>query len=292
MGEVADIITGKEEGKTDLPSIQLRKVHFFNNMSGVKGGEHFKRIIECQVVKNKMEDVRFSGTRAETAGSVFIVDALESRRDIFGSTLKLLDLADNTFSETNGERLANTFKAGFGQNLVELNLRDCTLGDENGNLLFEFLGTKLRKLDVSGNELTVESVSALRKAVEKNVDLEILAVDENDEFESGGCVKLCKGLKGLKKLKELGMEGCGIKEKGAKALLALELEGLEVVKLDCNMFSNEIVEKLTEKFREKMKEFEDNISDEEEDYETEEEEEEGEGEVDELAAAVGKTTIE
>jgi hypothetical protein len=54
---------------TRTQAIQLSKLHFFNNMSGDIGCEHFARIINSQNVQGKMKDLRFSGTRAGTVSS-------------------------------------------------------------------------------------------------------------------------------------------------------------------------------------------------------------------------------
>ena len=259
MGEVADLLCAE-------PAIQLEKLHFFNNMSGDVGCEHFKRILMTQTVPNKMTDLRFSGTRVSSAGSAHIAEALSSLNSLFGASLRFLDLNDNTFSSA-GATLASAFSAGFGKDLIELNLGECSMGDDTakaicGALIKGGAGT-LTKLELSGNELTIQSMKKVGKLASKNKALKTFGLSDN-ELSSGGIVALVdSGLKACSALQEIKINSSEVGDRGgnALALAAGAWSELKRVELDGNMFTTEISEKLVEAFGEMLPEMEDNDED-------------------------------
>jgi Ran GTPase-activating protein (RanGAP) involved in mRNA processing and transport len=299
MKEVADILVEHD--------IQLKKLHFFNNMSGDQGCAEFARIIKNQKVEGKMADLRFSGTRASSEGSVHIANCLKDSVALFGASLVNLDLNDNTFSAGGGLTLVEAFEAGLGKNLTELNLGECSLGDDSLKGICRALikngSGALTKLELGGNELTIQSMKLLAKLVAKNPNLVTLGLSEN-ELASGGVVHFLPGLKTCKKLESVRFNCC---ELGDRAGTALALHSaawpeLKLMEVDGNMFTTDISVKLASSFGESLNEMEDNDEegkdDDDDDEELDDEEEEDEDEegggdegVDDLAAAFGGAKV-
>lgn len=100
-----------------------------------------------------------------------------------------LDLADNVFKEAGGALLANALKCQ--PNLTFLNLRDAGLCDEGVVAVCEALtdaatAPGLTFLDLSGNELTEESMSAVFACVTAKPNLVSLGMEENELGSDGG----------------------------------------------------------------------------------------------------------
>jgi Ran GTPase-activating protein (RanGAP) involved in mRNA processing and transport len=242
MGEVADLLC-------EEPPIQLERLHFFNNMSGDAGCEHFGRILGKQRTGGLLKDLRFSGTRASGKGSVHIAEALAGGAALFGASLGKLDLNDNTFSES-GAKLAAAFGGGFGRNLARLNLGECSMGDETTRALLRGLlrhGTGgLTHLELGGNELTGQSMKALGRLCRRNGGLEDLGLSENDEIASGGVLLLLgEGLGELGGLRALRLSCAGLGDRAGAAVAKMgEAWGDAKVEIDGNMFTPDVAEAL------------------------------------------------
>jgi len=280
---------------------QLSRIHFFNNMSGDVGCEHFKRILDSQTTKGKLTDMRFSGTRASSNGSVHIVDGLTAGLPLFAESLLHLDLNDNTFS-TAGPALAAAFTNGLGKNLVTLNLGECSMGDDTVKTICRALAKtsahQLTKLELGGNELTAQSMRALSSLLSKSPLLTALGLSEN-ELSSSSIIELTPGLKTLTKLTKLGLDCTELGDRGGTALALLQpaLSSLATLECDGNMFTVGVHMKLGAAFGDTLIELEDNDFDGKDDDDEENDEEiddSDDGEdaapdacVDELSAAIG-----
>lgn len=317
MNEVADILCGgSDDGENamsggDTICQRLTKIHFFNNMSGNGGCRAFARIIsKCT---DKLQDIRFSGTRAGREGSLFISSSLEALGDkIFN--LKYLDLADNSFGSDGGATLAKALRRCV--NLTYLNLRDCVLEDDATGEVCRALWTAdapLERLDLSGNEISRKGAKAIAELLEETQSTLTLLHCEENEMTSKGVSYIAAALgKNIQEVR-FGFNECG--SIGAQALITAYGEGgqgwpaLKSIALDGNMFPETDVEQLQECFGNKLQEMEDNDDEDDVDdnlsEDSEESEDEDEDEVkdereyvknkadnlDELTKAMGKTNI-
>ena len=157
--------------------------------------------------------------------------------------------------------------------LVELDLRDCSLGitEECGSLLAEVLlmNKTLRHLDLSRNQnISDAGVSFIAKGVENNTalnilglkacaissegakylsnaiianrSLQVLKLGENDLTDTGIC-HLADALKLNHSLRELGIDKCEVTDKGLDALSSALIENASLERLDLE--NNHISEK-------------------------------------------------
>jgi len=230
----------------------LRLFHFHNNMSGPKGAEHLASIVANSP---KLEDLRFSGTRCLSEGSLAfakgIAELHEKQLAAGGKGLfKKLDLADNCFGEEGGALLG---KALSNQpDLVFLNLRDAGLGDEGVVAVCEALkatAPNLEVMELSGNDLTAECMEAVAACVASKPNLTLLGMEEN-ELGSDGANSLAKALSSNSGLKAtLTSLSLSLNEISGKAGMALaeSLDGYKSITslgLNGNFFSEAALEKI------------------------------------------------
>ena len=231
---IAEIVTSTQPTK-------LKLFHFHNNMSGPVGAAALAGLV---VASPLLQDLRFSGTRCLSAGSVAMakgVAALAAQQvAAHGAGLFVrLDLADNCFGEEGSALLAQALVAGQPA-LRLLNLRDAGLGDEGAVAVCTAVaGTAagLVTLELSGNELTEESMAAVAACIAAKAQLATLGLEENElgtagalvlgaalakmvpnatltslslgtnEMGSGGALAVAKALKGFSALSSLGLNG-------------------------------------------------------------------------------------
>jgi len=281
MNEVADILCGgTDDGENVMSGGQnicqrLTKLHFFNNMSGNGGCRAFARIIsKCT---DKLEDVRFSGTRAGREGSLFISSSLEKLGDKIVN-LKYLDLADNSFGLEGGSTLAKCLRRCA--NLTNLNLRDCILEDDATGKVCRALWASdapLEKLDLSGNELSKKGARSIADFLEESQGtLKILHCEEN-ELTSKGVAYIAGALgQNLEDIR-LGFNECS--SIGAVALMTAYgnngegMPSLKTISLDGNAFLPSDVDQLSKTFGDILENMEDNDEDGGEDHDLSEDSE-------------------
>ena len=290
MQEVADVLCNDIEGKESTIASRLTKIHFYNNMSGDEGCTAFSRILSY--CSSKLTDVRFSGTRAGRQGSLRVARAMDS----IGSSVENVtrwDLADNTFGDDGGAVLANALKRC--PKLKDLNLRDCSLGDEGIIFVCQALieaNCPLEVLDLSGNEITPTGAKAVAGLLREVSDTLLNLFIEENELTSKGVAIIAKVLPKCSSLREikLGMNECGNIGADALSKIASELKSLEKIELDNNMFSGEMLKNLEDTYGDLLVEMEDN-DDEEDPDEDLTDDEESEDDVDALADSLQKATI-
>ncbi|TYZ64885.1 hypothetical protein PybrP1_001108 [[Pythium] brassicae (nom. inval.)] len=168
---------------------KLETFHFYNNMSGDGGAIALARLLPLSPA---LRDLRFSATRAQRAGSLEFAKALSSLRN-----LERLDLSDNTFKAVGGVAIAAALKQQ--RSLVAVNLRDAGLEDDGVAAVAKALAgsaaaSALATLDVSGNDLTADSMRALSLAVRRLAGLRVLQLEEN-EIGSRGAKALARALR-------------------------------------------------------------------------------------------------
>ncbi|CAK4074499.1 unnamed protein product [Aphanomyces euteiches] len=166
---------------------KLKTFHFYNNMSGDGGAKALATIFPATP---ELEDLRFSTTRSQRAGCRVFAEALGVLKN-----LKRVDLSDNTFGEEGAVVLADSLAKQ--SHLKVLVLRDASIGDAGliaiSNALVKAGIKSLKALDVSGNDLTEESMSALAALLRTLPHLEELRIEEN-EIGTGGAVTLAQAL--------------------------------------------------------------------------------------------------
>ncbi|CAM9761018.1 unnamed protein product [Pylaiella littoralis] len=302
---------------------ELRTLHFYNNMSGDLGAKALAQVLpQCP----KLSDFRFSGTRSGREGSAAVVQALLECPATKAGLLERLDLADNTLGEEGGGVLAEAL--AFQPSLTYVNLSECDLGDEGATAVAEALiGTAplVRELEFSYNELTAEGTAAVAAcAARKAASLEYLGLEGN-EMGSAGAKSVAKALVPAVAIRRVQLSTNEIGTSGALAVARSlqDKKDLQSLELNGNMVSAEGLSRLTRILESAGKldtlgEMDDNDEDAEEEEEDEEEGgvvAEGSGaadveagagasavaeagaapkddaEVDELAAALGATTV-
>lgn len=233
----------------------LRLFHFHNNMSGPKGAEHLATIV---VNSPKLQDLRFSGTRCLSEGSLAfaqgIADLAAKQFAAEGKGLFVrLDIADNCFGEDGGALLAKVLSNQ--PHLEFLNLRDGGLGDEGATAVCSALkdnaatAPKLKVLELSGNDLTGAVMDVVMECATSKPLLEVLGLEENDEIGSEGGTAIAAGLAGApadfkKGLTSLSINTCEIGGQAGIALAkALEgYSGMTSLGMNGNFFSTEALE--------------------------------------------------
>jgi len=298
MEEVAVLLT---TGDSSCIAKNLTQIHFFNNMSDDDGCESFKKIIARS---EKLEDIRFSGTRAKAKGSAFITSGLgDLAKEGKLSDVVRLDLADNSFGDCY-EDLADALKSCT--KLEYLDLHDCCLGDDGIVAVCDALleaKPPLSFVSLSGNDIGEESyeggksIAALIKSINKS--LVSFNAAEN-ELKSPGIGSIARAFTS-DTVKEiiLNQNECG--DIGAKEIIkmASRLPNLEKIQLNENGFTPDMVEKLEEVFGDKLGEMDDNYydsdmedeeleDDEGDDAEEEDAKESPDADVDALAADFSK----
>mmetsp|Transcript_17383 Transcript_17383/g.25777 ORF Transcript_17383/g.25777 Transcript_17383/m.25777 type:complete len:245 (+) Transcript_17383:49-783(+) len=101
-GSAMELIKQIVIGETPQKS-PLKKLHFFNNMSGNTGA---KALADMLPLCSKLENLRFSSTRALFEGSLIFLESLAECPAVKNGQLTHLDLADNTFRTEGGLLLA------------------------------------------------------------------------------------------------------------------------------------------------------------------------------------------
>ena len=274
MSEVADLLCEQIDGSGQSIASRLTKIHFYNNMSGDEGCTAFSRILkQCSL---KLNDVRFSGTRAGRPGSLRVAQAMNDLGDNV-QNISRWDLADNTFSGDGAKALASALTRC--QNLKYLNLRDCSLGDEGTQSICEALikaGCSLNVLDLSGNDITKSGAKFVAQLIGHiSGSLELLFMEEN-EISSRGVVSIARSFTSCSSLREvkLGMNECGNIGGNSLCAVAGKMKSLTKIELDNNMFSEDVVEKLRESYGNLLVDMEDNDDEEDPDADLSEEESE------------------
>jgi len=284
MREVSSILTSHNIAP------QLNKLHFFNNMSGHGGCHAFAEILRSST-PDTLLDVRFSGTRADRAGSLLVAQTFHSVGKF--TNIQSLDLADNTFAEEGGTLLAQSLR--HCPNLQHLNLRDCCLEDDATIDICKALRKAkcpLQSLDLSGNDITSKGATrGIAKVVQHlaSSTLQLLHVEEN-ELTSRGISAIMDSIVAsthegtqpctLVELK-LGTNQCGVS--GIRAILhaaQVLTPTLKCLNVDGNMIPEAQVRALHDTFGDVLRDLEDNDPDEDVDAELEEDEEEEEEEED------------
>ncbi|KAG7376815.1 RAN GTPase-activating protein 2 [Phytophthora boehmeriae] len=184
-GVIAEVLLFRGE---DAPT-KLQTFHFYNNMSGDGGAVALAKLLP---LSPELTDLRFSATRAQREGSLAFATAMASLHK-----LEKLDLSDNTFKAEGARAIAKAVKGS--PNLVDVNFRDAALEDEGMVAIADALreggaAAGIATLDVSGNDLTAESMPALARTLRSCTALRVLQVEEN-ELGSKGAKELAKGLK-------------------------------------------------------------------------------------------------
>lgn len=152
---------------------RLDTFHFYNNMSGDDGAVAIAELVRRAPC---LTDLRFSGTRAQRAGSLAVTRALNSK-------LVKLDLVDNSLAVEGAQALADFLLTK--PPLRHLDVRDCSLEDEGFAVLAPALHDleTLRVFDASGNDLT--ELDGLGETTVQR--LESLALEDNDLGSKGIC---------------------------------------------------------------------------------------------------------
>ncbi|GJQ15352.1 hypothetical protein GpartN1_g7143.t1 [Galdieria partita] len=251
----------------------LKTIHFFNNLMESEGA---RKVVPLLELSPELEDLKLASLRVGQEGIEPVILALKNT-----TLLKALDLSDNILGNRGAESLGRMFPSL--SNLETLILRDTSLGDKGARtilLCLERSEIRLKVLDISCNELTIESCKILAKFVMRQTSLERLLVEEN-EIGSKGVAILAKALSSgaHSKLVELNLAENSIGAAGAKALFSVfvKLKSLRKVNLSGNWIKQTAIEQLEESLAQMNRtevtvSFSDNESEEEE--ETEEEEEE------------------
>lgn len=267
----------------DTPT-KLETFHFYNNMSGDGGAIALAKILPLSPA---LKDLRFSATRAQRDGSLTFAKALASLRK-----LEKLDLSDNTFKASGGEAIAAAVKNM--PNLREINLRDAAIEDDGLVAMVEAIieagaAKGLAELDVSGNDLTAESMQSLDQLLRISTTLRVLQLEEN-EIGSKGAKAIAKSLLiGSPALERVVANVNEIGASGALALVKAVVDKKVFVKLnmDGNQISADGVAKIEELLESKDKSYVlGSLDDNDED-----EEEEDEDSLDQMTAMLDKVTI-
>lgn len=260
----------------------LKVLNFYNNMSGSVGGTAIAEIVKACPV---LEDFRFSATRCMAEGCMSLAKAFATR-----TTLKRVDVSDNSFGAEAAAELAESLKLNVG--LEYINLRDDGLSAKGTKAVLKALSEgarsktsfgKLSVLDLSGNEIDEDIVEALGQTMSSLKTLKQLFLDDN-EFGSDGCPVIAKSLKGLSSLETLSCCSCEITAKGAMALAraVAKLPGFKQLELNGNQIFEESIEEIRKVLASAGKtlgSLDDNDEEGEDDLEELEEEEEEEEEV-------------
>lgn len=268
---------------------KLETFHFYNNMSGDGGAVALARLLP---LSPSLRDLRFSATRAQRAGSLEFAKALSSLE-----RLERLDLSDNTFKAAGGVAIAAALTRQRG--LVAVNFRDAGLEDDGVTAIAQALAGNavaarvLTTLDVSGNDLTADSMRAFAHAVRKFPRLQELKLEEN-EIGSRGAKMLARVLRThAPALETLVASVNEIGASGATALAAAVAAKTAFVRLelDGNAISADGVARIValleaSKKRDVLGSLEDNDEDGDDDDEDEDGTDEEEAEVEPPSASV------
>jgi len=273
--DIADIFL---QGNSNS-SLNLKVLHFYNNMSGDGGGEHVARLVkQCP----NLEDFRLASTRCLEKGGTALGKALG-----FCTKLKDLDLSDNAFNLEGAKAVASSI-----QNMSKLrvlNLADLSLTCEGTIEVCRAIRGQdaIEELYLSFNEAGEDGALEIAKTIETLPKLRVLNLECN-EFGDDGISTLCSSLSRCENLESLNLKSNEIGNVGARKLLNALPKSLKCLQLDENEMSDKMIKKM--KFSLKSIEFtcEDCMGDEDEedeeddpDYVPEDEEDDEEEEVEE-----------
>lgn len=306
MAQVADILTNDEDGTGCIAS-NMTKIHFYNNMSGEGGAKEFARILErC----TKLEDIRFSSTRAGKAGSDIVASAFDaSLSEGHNPNLVKLDFCDNNFANKASHEAL--FRAlGTTKSLDYLDLRDCDLEDDGikkvCHALFES-DSALEHLDLSGNGVEKQGAKHIADYIRDcGGKLKVLRLEDN-EMTSKGVEYIAAAFHGSEDghmIEEIQVNTCMVGAIGARALIdafgpgGKDLPNLKSIFLNGNSFAEDVMGELEAAFGDRLGEMDDNDSDGDADDDLSEDEDDDEdeapipdAEVDDLADAMGKSLV-
>jgi len=257
MNEVADILVQHKICRG------LKKIHFYNNMSGDGGCKAFARILRhCG---NDLVDIRFSGTRAQRQGSLEVAIALKDLVVEKNCNIEYLDLADNSFDDEGADALASSLY--LCTNLKHLDVRDCLLGDSGIQEICHSIIQicPLHFLDISGNDITKNGAQHIVSMFQKTSSLRVFRALEN-ELTSFGVRQIMKAMP--ESVEELFLGFNEVGSVGAAAIIRAKkvLKNLRILEVDGNMFSTEDVLALHEAFGDRLLKMEDNVSDDDADF--------------------------
>lgn len=244
----------------DESAATLRRLHFFNNMTGDEGAGHLSRLLaKCR----SMEDFRCSSTRVGAAGGAAMAAAMAGATN----SLRRLDLADNVFGEQGAIALAHCIAVQPKLEYAKLgDLGACDRGIEAICAALAHSGCPLRELDLSSNDLTETAAMPLaRLVVLKRATLERLVLSENDMGDKaavvlGGAMEKAGGCPALASIE---MNCCELSRVGALALAkgALAGDSKPMVSVDDNMVSAAGVAQLEELLGDRLGSMEGNDED-------------------------------
>jgi len=254
------------ESMTDIDAMienkeNLRTVRIYNNMIGVEGAKATGNILsKC----DNLTYFRYEGCRPQPEGTDGIVGGLASvvRRNK-SHPLEVIEL-EGTIEGESVEKLCNDVL----ENIIlrRLRLYDCSLDSERSqSVLVALEGQKrLEHIDLSNNEIGASDrfgpVILNNGATLKAIKL------ENTELTSRGVERLCRALNNANTplaLEELDLKDNQIGTRGAEALLAARdaMPNLQVLRIDDNSFSEEVLERLQTTFGDVLLEMENNEDD-------------------------------
>lgn len=234
--QLAAILLGSPEAAENCPPLQV--FHYHNNMSGDEGAIAVARIVKCCP---NLRDFRFSTTRSKQKGCLHIAQSLQS---LSTAAFEGLDLSDNSFGGACAKPLAEFL--GRQTSLTTLTLRDSGLEQDGIEEVAPALAAArapIRKLDLSGNDLEIESGGCLVAIVAALAPtLEDLQLDDNC-FGSEVASQLATVLAGCKKLRKLNVNNCEITALGAYRLAKAvsRLPAFETLEMDGNEICGDVV---------------------------------------------------
>eukprot|EP01091_Cochliopodium_minus_P011274 TRINITY_DN3150_c0_g1_i1.p1 TRINITY_DN3150_c0_g1~~TRINITY_DN3150_c0_g1_i1.p1 ORF type:complete len:403 (-),score=167.68 TRINITY_DN3150_c0_g1_i1:96-1304(-) len=209
--------------------INLKKLHFFNNLLKDGGAEEISEIIAQSPF---LSDFRFSSTRSGLDGILKLVASLSS------SDLISLDLSDNTAGSEEGSiKLASLLKEQ--KNLTKLNIAAMGLTDEGFQRVAESVShLSFTDLDFSSNELSSKGINNLFLSLKNSLSsLVKLNLDENDFGEHPNkFVSFCDFLKEneLKSLQFLSLKVNQLKKASVISLIQSLTDISTLTHLDLN----------------------------------------------------------
>ena len=166
----------------------LKKLHFFNNMSGNGGAIAIADIVRASP---DLTDFRVSSSRGGKDGGVALARALRHA----ASSLRRLDLNDNTFGVTGGVAIGATLRACNA--LHELNIGDTAIEDAGLHAVASGVvrgsAHTLAILNVSSNELTAHGARAVARLLRRCTQLRELDASEN-EFGDEGAAYIARAI--------------------------------------------------------------------------------------------------
>lgn len=228
-----------------IPSTdRLKILHFHNNMTGDEGAIAISELVKQS---SMLEDFRCSSTRVASEGGVALAEALRSC-----PSLKKLDIRDNMFGADAGIALSKTLLSF--SDLTEIYLSYLNLEDEGSKALAKALkesAPSLEVLDMAGNDITVESASALAPCIAAKQFLTKLSLAEN-ELKDEGAIIIAKALEeGHGQLTEVDMSTNSIRRAGARclAMAVVSKPELKLFNINGNFISDEGVDEVKELFK-------------------------------------------